>query len=213
MNAKSVIHPLPHWLVLVSHRHAVPTWVRPARQRAVRVNADPLHPAEEGVPARLKPRNLVFYPSFTHFPPSFAHFYRLDARNPGNTAKSPGENGKKSEKSWKIGVIKSLGLPGRTARRPQRIDGSTPRTRCMSSLGCIRSGLAPGSGTPLGRTVGRASRRGTSRAVSPWGCTGCPGSAPGLVRGARWECRRSGKRRARRSGCRPVPTSGFLLAV
>ena len=46
----------------------------------------------------LKPRNLVFYPFFTHFPPSFAHFQRLDARNPGSTARSPGENGKKSEK-------------------------------------------------------------------------------------------------------------------
>ena len=39
----------------------------------------------------LNPRNLVFYPSFTHFPPSFAHFQRLDARNPGSTAKSPGK--------------------------------------------------------------------------------------------------------------------------
>ena len=46
----------------------------------------------------LNPRNLVFYPFFTHFPPSFAHFQRLDARNPGSTARSPGENGKKSEK-------------------------------------------------------------------------------------------------------------------
>ena len=46
----------------------------------------------------LNPRNLVFYPFFTHFSPSFAHFQRLDARNPGNTAKSPWENGKKSEK-------------------------------------------------------------------------------------------------------------------
>ena len=46
----------------------------------------------------LNPRNLVFYPFFTHFSPSFAHFQRLDARNPGSTAKSPGENGKKSEK-------------------------------------------------------------------------------------------------------------------
>ena len=45
----------------------------------------------------LNPRNLVFYPFFTHFPPSFAHFQRLDARNPGSTGKSPGENGKKSE--------------------------------------------------------------------------------------------------------------------
>ena len=42
----------------------------------------------------LKPRNLVFYPFFTHFPPSFAQFQRLDARNPGSTARSPGENGK-----------------------------------------------------------------------------------------------------------------------
>ena len=45
----------------------------------------------------LNPRNLVFYPFFTHFPPSFAHFQRLDARNPGSTARSSGANGKKSE--------------------------------------------------------------------------------------------------------------------
>ena len=49
----------------------------------------------------LNPRNLVFYPFFTHFPPLFAHFQRLDARNPGSTAKSPGARGKR-EKSGKI---------------------------------------------------------------------------------------------------------------
>ena len=77
----------------------------------------------------LKPRNLVFYPFFTHFSPSFAHFQRLDARNPGSTAKSPGENGKKSKKSWKIGVIKSLGLPGRAS-------GSPSGSRCRAGACC-----------------------------------------------------------------------------
>ena len=68
----------------------------------------------------LNPRNLVFYPFFTHFSPSFAHFHRLDARDSGITARRPGPNGKDRGKSGQMGVIKRLGLPGSTREEAER---------------------------------------------------------------------------------------------